>query len=152
MRIATDFVLLGAVGATFLFDRAILLRRQGWTVDRKGIHLIPTPMGVSKLVRQRIHWIDAQEFARLIRSDPELVIFRLNDGLQTEIKCDVPPGVVAVTLGELEKTIPWIPLSSRIVIYRAGGIGASLAKDLVTILQGRDVMFFAEDAEPMIAG
>lgn len=151
MRFAADLVLFCTICATLLLDRAISYRRPGWAFARKGIQIVPAVAGARNVLWQRVHWIDASEFARLIDGDPDLVIFRLIDGFLPEIECSEPRGVVAVTVAELEKTVPWIPMSSRIVIYRNGGMSAALARDVATLLHGRDAMFYSGEADPVQA-
>jgi hypothetical protein len=149
MGIASGFVFLSAICATIMLDRAIAMRRPNWAVARKGIHLVPAPAILRTVTRRRIHWIGATEFAHLIQSDPELVIFRLIDDVFPEDEQSKPPGVVAVTLRQLGKTLPWIPCGSRIVIYRLGGISAPLAGKVLVMLQGREALFFSGDAHHM---
>jgi hypothetical protein len=149
MGIASGFVFLSAICATIMLDRAIAIRRPSWAVARKGIHLVPAPAMLRIAARRRIHWIGATEFAHLIQSDPELVIFRLIDDVFSEDEHSKPPGVVAVTLRQLGNTLPWIPCGSRIVIYRLGGISASLAGKVLAMLHGREALFFSGDAHQM---
>lgn len=85
------------------------------------------------------------EFAHLIRTDPDLVIFRLLDDRSPNDENAKPPGVVAMTLEQLANTIPWIPSGSRIVIYRLGGISAPLAAKVTEVLRGREALFFSGD-------
>ncbi len=149
MGIASSFIILFAVCATLLLDRAIAMRPK-WAVARRGIHLVPPPAMLRNVARQRIHWIGATEFARLIRSEPDLVIFRLIDDRLPEDEHSKPPGVVAVTLEQLASTLPWIPSSSRIVIYRMGGISTPLAGRVAAILHGRDALFFSGDTHCVV--
>jgi len=144
MEIASGFVIVFAACATLLLDRAIAIRPR-WAVARRGIHLVPPPAVQRHVARQRIQWIDALEFAHLIRTDPDLVIFRLIDERSPEGEHTKPLGVVAVTMEQLANTIPWIPSGSRIVIYRMGGISASQAAKVTTVLRGREALFFSGD-------
>jgi hypothetical protein len=147
MGIAPDFVLLGAIGATLMLDRAIVIRRPRWAVARKGIHLVGPPNLSRKAMRHRIKWVDAAEFGFLIRTDPDLVIFRLIDDPLLDEEQERASGVVAVTLEQLANTIPWIPSGSRVVIYRAEGIDPTLANDVAACLRGRELWFFAGNAD-----
>lgn len=142
MGIAPYFLLIGAIGATLLLDRAIAIRRPRWAVARKGIHLVAPPAALRRATRQRIRWIGAAEFAHLIVSDPELVIFRLIEDPLLDEGNGEPPSAVAVTLEQMAKAIPWIPGRSRIVIYRVEGIDTAFAAEVASILRGRDAMFF----------
>jgi hypothetical protein len=143
MGIAPYFLLIGAIGATLLLDRAIAMRRPRWAVARKGIHLVATPAVLRRVTRQRIRWIEAAEFAHLIHSDPDLVIFQVIEDPLLDDEHDKPPSAVAVTLEQLAKAIPWIPSGTRIVIYRAEGIDTAFAREVAPILRGRDAMFFS---------
>jgi hypothetical protein len=106
-----------------------------------------TPPAVLRAVsRHRIKWIGATEFAHLIRTEPELVIFRLSNDVLPEHERSKPPGVVTVTVEQLAKAIPWIPRGSRIVIYRVEGIDTGFAREVATILHGRDALFFSGNA------
>lgn len=147
MAIAPDFVLLGAIGATLVLDRAIASRRPRWAVAKKGIHMVTPPAVLRVAARHRIKWIGAAEFAHLIRTEPDLVIFRLRDDVLPEDEHSKPPGVVSVTVGQLAKAIPWIPRASRIVIYRVEGIDKGFAKEVAMVLHGRDALFFSGNAQ-----
>jgi len=118
--------------------------------NRKGIHLVTSPTVLRIVARQRIHWIGATEFSHLIRTDPELVIFRLIDARLTAEENARPAGVVAVTLEQLSNTIPWIPCGSRIVIYRLGGISEGLAGRVSSVLRGRKALFFSGDTHQVL--
>ncbi len=147
MGIAPDFVLLSAIGATLMLDRAIASRRPRWAVAKKGIHMVTPPAVLRAVARHhRIKWIGAAEFANLIRTEPDLVIFRLSDDVLPEDEHSRPPGVVTVTVGQLAKAIPWIPRESRIVIYRVEGIDTGFAREVATVLHGRDALFFSGNA------
>jgi hypothetical protein len=150
MGIASTLVILSAVCATLLLDRAIAIRRPRWAVARTGIHLVPAPAVLRNVVRQRIHWIGAAEFAHLILSDPDLVIFRIIDGPSPDVEKGKPPGVVAVTLEQLENTLPWIPFGSHIVIYRLGDISAPFAAKIAAVLRGREALLYSGDTQSVI--
>ena len=108
-----------------------------------------TPSSTAKV---RLHWADTAEISRLIASDPELVIFRLIEIASMRDQPQLHPGYLSVTLKELKETLPWIPHSSRIAIYRMGGIDSALVRRLSAVLQGRDVLLLKDPVPPMISG
>ena len=90
----------------------------------------------------RLHWIGAEELARMVASDPDLVVFCLVEGLPARRHNEIP-GQLNVTWSQLEVTLPWFPAGSRIGIYRARGIDSALARKLAALTQGRETFLMS---------
>lgn len=109
----------------------------------KGISLAPTTSIPQSAIKRRLCRINAKELSQLIRTDPELTIFHLHDGSFSHIQSKRLRGELAVTLRELEETLPWIPRGSRIAIYHPGGVDPSLNRRLSAIMHGRQAFLLS---------
>jgi hypothetical protein len=150
MKIVSDVGIVFAIGATFLFERVRMTLRTNSRGARRSTHVSSAkqvPVGVSHCPYS---WIDAAEFARLATADPDLVVFCLIDGFSPDCEQMRTPGVVPVTVEELEDTLVWIPLVSRVAICRMGGVNDKLAKQLAAILHGRVAFLLKDDAGPAL--
>ncbi len=97
----------------------------------------------------KLHWVSAAELSRLITSDPDLVLFHLVDGEPSPVKNAHVPSQLAVSLQELEETLPWIPYTSRVAIYRNDGIDKALARKLSAVLHGREALLLSGIVPPI---
>lgn len=138
------FLMLQSVRAVAGGDTA---RRVRWARVGSAFHAASRISG-----RRRLHWVDTAELSCLMASDPELVIFRLVEGDSKQDWKQRNPNDISVTLNELEKTLAWIPHSSRIALYRAGGLNASLVRRLSAIMGGRDVLLLQGEVPIRTAG
>jgi hypothetical protein len=76
-----------------------------------------------------------------------MVIFQL---LTADSLKEMPrrlPGEAAVTLQQLQESLPWTPVRMKVVIYRIGGIDPALARKLSLITSCRET-FLLLDSEP----
>lgn len=136
-------ILFAVIGAVFIAVR--IMRRVQETRARTG-----ATARRGRALRQkqaaahaRVVWAEHAHILRLIDDGADVVIFRL---IQEEAYRSGPPvfrGEIAVTLEELEATVPWIPMASRIVVHHGAGIDAVLAREIAAHSHGRDVMLLA---------
>jgi hypothetical protein len=85
-------------------------------------------------------WVEPVQILRLIDGGAEIVVFRLIEHEESRRRPAVFRGEIPVTIEELEATVPWIPLTNRIVVHHSGGIDAALARTIAASAHGREVM------------
>jgi hypothetical protein len=101
-----------------------------------------------RITGSRLRWINADELERLIKGDPELVVFHLLDDDLAEDGSKRFETEVGVTLPQLEEALPWMPRGARFAVYRVGGIAPKLAQRLSGIAQGRQALLLAGRFSP----
>jgi len=143
MNIGLILASMGVVVAIPHFTLAIVNRNGRFWGARKRTRVAASARVPFQPGRDRIRWVDANELARLVGSDPEMVIFHLVGDDSSETVANRLPGQVAVTLQELEQTLAWIPQGSRLAVYRPDGIGWTLGQRISQILGGREAILLS---------
>lgn len=95
--------------------------------------------GRDRSQRPRLHFVDQEQFADLLESELHHVLFRLQSSQLVTGHGEASPQRVGITLGELEKCIPWVPGDSRVFICSPDGFGPSLLKQLEALHTQRDI-------------
>lgn len=90
--------------------------------------------------RGRLIWMEAARVLELVDSNPDIMVFRLIDEGDPRQGLTVFHGELSVTLREFENTVPWIPMGSRILVHRIGGIDPQHARSIAAGAHGRDVL------------
>jgi len=152
MVATTVFVALCAatalVGFLVVF-RAVTVRSRE-RKHAKNIVNIPAETRIPpRAAMHKLHWVSASEFSRLITSDPDLVLFHLVDGSSQWTRSGQAPSQLAVSLQQLEETLPWIPYTSRVAIYRNEGIDPALARKLSAVMHGREALLLSGMVPPI---
>ncbi len=149
MHLAFAFVTACAAFATFQSLRTVTIgegpRRSRLSGSSLALTGVPRPP-----FKARLRWISAEELVRLISADPEMILFRLVDENSDLGRPQGPPGYLSVTVEGLRETLPWIPLSSRIAIYRQGGLDSERVSRISSILCGREVLLVSDAAVPAL--
>jgi len=151
-------ILFGAIGTVLIAVR--IMRRVQETRARKGAtaHSGRAHRPQQAAAHAHIVWAEPAHILRLIDGGAEPVIFRLILDEAYRRGPSVFRGEIVVTLEELEATVPWIPMASRIVVHHGAGIDAALAREIAAHANGRDVMLLAGmlpapvEERPKIAG
>lgn len=149
MHLAFAFVTACAAFATFQGLRTVTVgegpRRSRMIGSSLALTGTPRPP-----FKARLRWISADELVRLITADPEMILFRLVDHNADLGRPQGPPGYLSVTLEGLREALPWIPLSSRIGLYRQGGLDSEQVGRISNILCGREVLLVSDAAVPAV--
>ena len=110
---------------------------------------ISTRTRIPRHPMHKLHWVSAAELSHLITTDPDLVLFHLVDGGPTLASNTHTPSQLTVSFDELEETLPWIPYTSRVAIYRNDGIDIPLARKLSAVLRGRQALLLSATVPPI---
>lgn len=110
---------------------------------------VSTSTRIPRHAMHKLHWISATQLSHLITTDPDLVLFHLVDGGPTPASNTHTPSQLAISLEELEETLPWIPYTSRVAIYRNEGIDMALARKLSALMRGREALLLSEMVPPI---
>lgn len=104
-----------------------------------------------RVVKRRLHWINASELLQMMNAEPNLIIVRLLGGSSLQDYHRRLPGELTVTLSQLEESLPWIPCGNKVVIYRIGGIDARLTQSLSGKVAGREIFLLWDRIPPQIS-
>jgi hypothetical protein len=149
MDIMFVLVIICAIMAIFGIYRAIMNRREDRKATEGRIGADAATRTPHDIVKRQPRWISSTELTHLISSDPDLVVFHLQDGEGMKGLTRLLRGEIVVTLEQLEADLRWIPLGSRIAIYRIGGIDRYLIRRLSKITNGRETFLLSSPAPNM---
>ncbi len=154
MNFGAGLLLICALCAIIGIYRGVM----NWRREKGFVRPILAPAPIARRsVPSRVVWLNAAEFLRLIKSEPDTVVFHLTNGTEPGSNVRIVSGELIVTLQQFKDTLPWIPLGSRLVLYRPGGIDAAIARRLIAIAGGRELRLVAENLpvaveDPVVAG
>ena len=100
--------------------------------------------GSRRSISPRLHFVERKQFADLYESEPHHLLFRLQGFQGSRKNREGSPQRLGITLGELEKCIPWVPGDSRVFICSPDGFGPGLLKQLEALHTQRD-LFLVEN-------
>lgn len=92
-----------------------------------------------RTVEPRIRWISEPEFRSLRDANPDIMTIHLLDDGEPRDNSTLFRDELCFTLPQLEETLPWIPIGTQVILYRAEGIDSALARRLRAITHGREV-------------
>jgi hypothetical protein len=143
MNFAVFLLLMCVVCAILGIQRAILNRSEERSSagKKKGVlSMAPYPPGVETSF---FHTRRIAELTRQISPEPDQLIVHLIDPGSPRDSVRWVHGELRLTLDELEERLRWIPPGSRLVIYRLGGIGSSLAQQIGAMAPGRELLLLS---------
>ena len=138
-------MLMCAICAALGIYRGIANERQQW-VRRQTV-----PAGARSLPvapRSRVHppqRIYAEELFRRMSTEPDLIPVHLIDSRDQAGNPPAIPGEITVTLEHLQESLPWMPASAKLAIYRSGGISPKLGRTLARMTQNRQLLLLADE-------
>jgi hypothetical protein len=147
MNIAAVLASICAFCAVLGVYRAIKNRNEELEPTKNGETIATTTDRSPHTVKHHLQWISSAELSQMMSIKSGLVIFQL---LTADSLKEMPrrlPGVAAVTLQQLQESLPWTPVGMKVVIYRTGGIDPALARKLSVITSCRET-FLLLDSEP----
>jgi hypothetical protein len=138
-------MLMCAICAALGIYRGIANERQQWARRQTvpaGSRGLPAAPRSRVPPPQRIY---AEELLRRMTSEHDLILVRLVDSQDQVRNLLATPGEITATLEHLQESLPWMPASAKLAIYRSGGISPQLGRKLERMAQDRQLLFLVDE-------
>ena len=138
-------MLMCAICAALGIYRGIANERQQWARRQTvpaGSRGLPAAPRSRVPPPQRIY---AEELLRRMTSEHDLILVRLVDSQDQVRNLLATPGEITATLEHLQESLPWMPASAKLAIYRSGGISPKLGRTLARMTQNRQILLLADE-------
>ena len=148
MNIASALLLMCVICALIGIYQALENEREE---QRRKNQLTAKALDPQRLYQgvRELRRINETDLQRLVGESLELVIFCLVDTGPSKTIPRRFPAELVVTFHQFEERVSWIPLGSRVVVYRTGEIDEPLERRISALTPGREVYLLSGKSPAM---
>ena len=148
MNIASALLAMCAVCALIGIYRALENEREEQRRKDRPTGKALDPRRLHRATRE-LRRINETELQQLAGRTPELIILCLVDTGPFKTTPRRFPTELVVTFHQFEERISWIPMGSRVVVYRTGDIDEPLERRISALTPGREVYLLSGKSKAM---